>query len=207
MEAATFPPPWARGGFISAGLVAVTQRRESCWGLSPPQGLPGRGPCHTLLLGGSFSELGWPGIQPAPLCPLGPSGHQCSCPLWSLMLVFPVSLWSPILLSPVSLWSLVLLSLLSPMLLSPFIPLVTSPMLLSPLSLVTVASVPFYPCGQRCLCPLHPCGHEAGFVPRGSAGCKGTPSAVGTCHQAPLRARGQGRDPIPCWSIWEPCSG
>lgn len=161
MEAATFPPPWARGGFISAGLVAVTQRRESCWGLSPPQGLPGRGPCHTLLLGGSFSELGWPGIQPAPLCPLGPSGHQCSCPLWSLMLVFPVSLWSPILLSPVSLWSLVLLSLLSPMLLSPFIPLVTSPMLLSPLSLwsllllspfisvVSDASVPSIPVVMR----------------------------------------------------------
>lgn len=110
METGTFPPPWARGGFISAGLVAVTQRRESCWGLSPPQGLPGRGPCHTLLVGGLFSELGWPGIQPAPLCPLGPSGHQCSCPLWSLMLVFPVSLWSPMLLSPVSLWSLMLLS-------------------------------------------------------------------------------------------------
>lgn len=139
METGAFPPPWARGALSSAGLVAVTQRRESCWGLSPPQGLPGRGPCHTLLLGGLFPELGWPVIQPAPLCPL----------------------WSPMLLSPVSLWSLMLLSLLSPVLLSPFIPLVTSPMLLSPLSLwslmllcsfipvVTDGSVPWMPLVMR----------------------------------------------------------
>lgn len=73
---------------------------ESCWGPSPPWGPPGRGPCHTLL-GGSFSRLGWHGIQ--------------------LTLVSPQSLWSLVLLSlcplvtdacvPASLWSLMLVSL------------------------------------------------------------------------------------------------
>lgn len=67
METGTFPPPWARGAFSSAGLVAVTQRRESCWGLSPPQGLPGRGPCHTLLLGGLFLARDPAGSSVSPL--------------------------------------------------------------------------------------------------------------------------------------------
>lgn len=80
MEPGTFPLPWARRGFGSAGLVAVTQRRESCWGLSPPQGLPGPGPCHTLLRG----------LFPRARLAQDAGGSSGS----------PRSLWSPMLLSP-----------------------------------------------------------------------------------------------------------
>lgn len=141
--------------------------------------------------------------------------------------VSPRSLWSPMLLSPLVTDARVpCIPLVTnppvpciPLVTGASVPLITNAAVpfypsghltnapVTSVSLVTVASVPFYLRGQRCLCPLHPCGHEAGFVPRGSAGCEGTPGAVGTCHQAPLRAGGQGRDPIPCWSIWEPCSG
>lgn len=94
------PPPSLRRGLAGVsralGLVAVTQRRESCWGLSPPQGLPGRGRCHTLL--GSLLVL----------ARLGSSVSPAS--LWSPMLLSPLSLWSPMLLSSLSLWSPMLLS-------------------------------------------------------------------------------------------------
>lgn len=201
MEPGTFPPPRAhQRGFHQRGAGGGDSATRVLLGTVTASGTAWPWPVSHA----PPRWLSWPGIQPAPLCPLGPSGHQCSCPLWSLMLLFSVSLWSPILLSPASLWSLKLLSLLSPMLLSPFIPLVTSPV--TSVSLVTDASVPFYPCGHRCQCPLCASGPDVGFVPRGSASSKGTLGALGTCHQASLRARGQGRDPIPCCSIWEPRS-
>lgn len=103
-----------------------------------------------------------------------PSGHQCCCPLLSLMLLFPVSLWSPILLFRVSLWSLMLLSLLSSLLLSPFIPLVTSPMLLSPLSLWSL----------MLLCPFIPVVTDA------SVPCTPLVMRLDLCHGAQPAARG-----------------
>lgn len=51
--------------------MVVTQRRESCWGLSPPRGQPGRGLCHTFL-GGLFSRFSWHRVQLASLCVLCP---------------------------------------------------------------------------------------------------------------------------------------
>lgn len=87
MELGAFPPPslrrglagvdsqgWTRRGFVSARLVVVTQRRESCWGLSLPRGQPGRGLCHTLL-SGLFSRFSWHRIWLAFLCSLHPSGQ------------------------------------------------------------------------------------------------------------------------------------
>lgn len=157
------PPPWAGGAFISAGLVAVTQRRESCWGLSPPQGLPGPGPCHTppprWLVPRAWLARRAAGSSVSPRSP------------WSSMLLSPLVADAPVPCIPLVTESSV-----------PAVPFYPSGHLtkapVTSVSLVTDAPVLSYP---RCHCPLR----LYGFVLRGSAGCKGTRVAVGTCHQHP----------------------